>query len=742
MGIFFKRPLCRFSFAYLCSLLCSLVFFECNTAFILASLCVSFLGGLAVFAIPRARKYKNVVSSVLLGLVFGFALSLALFSPAQKEADSLVGHKGEVVGKVSDVTSQSDSAVTFVFEIIEIDGKSADIKVSATDWNNSDIRKGDALRAKAEFFAPENEIGGYAEKNQLLSKGIFLCAELEEIEIIAHGKPFDLFLRIGDIVERNIARSLSGESSAFLTALLLGRTERLPDNLRGGFMRLGISHLLAISGMHFVLLLGIVSFFLERICPYPKLRRLMLVCIALFYMALVGFNMAVCRAGVMTLFVTSSTFVRAKNDGVTSLFSAMFLLCLISPYSILDVGLWLSFSATLCLLLISGYQSRKNAEINYFYGAHWYTGLVNKEKRHGRLVTFFAVPVLAAMSTLPLSSLFFGEVSAFGALATLLLSNIFDILLILALLIGLGAGVLGVIADPICSFVMAVTDHFARFRAAVVSLLTPHAIFAVAALFLCVFILLMVKLPRKVLLKALGSAIACFCVIMIAGGALTRYSSGRSATVVFSNSAQNDAIALYHESASTVIDVSNGSYSAIGQSLYELKRLGATEIDVLVLTHYHARHIATVYRLACSYRLGSLCLPEPQGANDESVRDRILDIAEKRDIEVYYYDASSEINVGKCIIPKIEKEYISRSSQPIIHFEILTPWGDFMYLSSAFSELDIEIPKDSIVVCGDHGPPFDKDFDADGNFYLGAGASKHARGDYDLLPKCLKIIFK
>ncbi len=742
MGLFFNRPLCRFSFAYLCSLLCSLVFFECNAVFILVSLCVSLLGELAVFVIPRARKYKSVISSVLLGLIFGFALSLALFSPAQKEAVSLVGYKGEAVGKVSDITSQSDSAVTFVFEIGQIDGKSADIKVSATDWSNSDIRKGDTLRANAEFFAPENEIGGYAEKNRLLSKGIFVCAELEKIEIIAHDEPFDLFLRIGDTVERNIARSLPDDSSAFLSALLLGRTQRLPDDLRGGFMRLGISHLLAISGMHFVLLLGIVSFFLERICPYPKLRRLILVCVALFYMALVGFNMAVCRAGIMTLFVTASSFAGAKNDGVTSLFSAMLLLCLISPYSILDVGLWLSFSATLCLLLISSYQSRKNAEKYYFYGAHWYTGLVSREKKHGKLVIFFAVPVLAALSTLPLSFLFFGEVSAFGAPATLLLSNIFDILLILALLIGLGAAVLGVIADPLCSFVMAVTDYFAGLGSAVVSLLTPHAVFAVAALFLCVFVLLMIKLPRKAFLKALTTAIACFCVIMIVGGVLTRHSSKESATIIFSNTAQNDAVALYHDSSSTVIDMSNGSYSVIGQSLYELKRLGATEIDNLVLTHYHARHIATVYRLACSYRLKALCLPEPQNENDESIRDRLLDIAEKFGMEVYRYDTASELGIGKCVIPKIEKEYISRSSQPIIHFEILTPWGEFMYLGSAFSELDIEIPKDSTVACGDHGPPFDKDFDADSNFYLGAGASKHARRDYNLLPKCLKIIFK
>ncbi len=742
MRIFFNRPLCRFSFAYLCSLLFSLVFFECNAAFILASLCVSFLGGLAVFAIPRARKYKKVIFSVLLGLLFGFALSLALFSPAQKQASSLVGHRAEVVGKVSEVTSQSDSAVSFVFEIRQIDGENAGIKISATDWSNADIRKGDTLRASAEFFAPENEVGGYAEKNHLLSKGIFVCAELEGVEILAHDEPFDLFVRIGDMVERNIARSLTDDSSAFLSALLLGRTARLPDNLRGGFMRLGISHLLAISGAHFVLLLGIVSFFLDRICPYLKLRRLILVFVALFYMSLVGFNMAVCRAGVMTLFVTATSFVRAKNDGVTSLFSAVTLLCLISPCSILDVGLWLSFSATLCLLLISNYQSRKNTQINYFYGAHWYIGLVSREKKRGKFVTFFALPVLAAMSTLPLSSLFFGEVSAFGAIATLLLSNIFDILLILALLIGLGAGVLGVIADPLCSFVMAVTDRFAGLGAAVVSLLTPYAIFAVAALFLCIFTLLMIKISRKVFSKALTSIIACFCIIMIAGGALTRYFSERSATIVFSNIAQNDAVALYHDSSSTVIDMSNGSYSIIGQSLHSLKRLGKTEIDNLVITHYHARHIATVYRLASSYRVKTLCLTAPQSANDESVRDRLIDIAEKFDLEIYYYDTASELGIGKCVIPKIEKEYISRSSQPIIHFEILSPWGEFMYLGSAFSELDIEIPKDSLVVCGEHGPPFDKKFDSNSNFYLGAGASTHARGDYNILPECLQIVLK
>ena len=58
------------------------------------------------------------------------------------------------------------------------------------------------------------------------------------------------------------------------------------------------------------------------------------------------------RAGIMQILWLTAYFVNREADPVNSLFIACGLILLVNPFSIADIGLWLSFFATLGLILL------------------------------------------------------------------------------------------------------------------------------------------------------------------------------------------------------------------------------------------------------------------------------------------------------------------------------------------------------------------------------------------------------
>ena len=150
-----------------------------------------------------------------------------------------------------------------------------------------------------------------------------------------------------------------------LKALLIGDKDDLDAGLKRDFRRLGISHILAISGTHFSVLLGMAAMLLRLLRLNKKQIYVLLLPLALLYMGISGFSPSVCRAGIMAMLSYLAFLLGRTRDACTALFVAVCALIACHPYAVLDVGLWLSFAATFSILILSELFSKVKVRAEY-----------------------------------------------------------------------------------------------------------------------------------------------------------------------------------------------------------------------------------------------------------------------------------------------------------------------------------------------------------------------------------------
>jgi len=144
-----------------------------------------------------------------------------------------------------------------------------------------------------------------------------------------------------------------GERDALIASLLLGERGAELTELNETFRRTGMSHILAISGMHLGVLAGLVIL-AARLANMPRRAQgAILIAVISAYILMIEVRVPVMRAAIMTCVLAAGMMVgqRLRASGLVSL-SAIALL-LHSPQQLFDAGFQLSFGVVLGLILFS-----------------------------------------------------------------------------------------------------------------------------------------------------------------------------------------------------------------------------------------------------------------------------------------------------------------------------------------------------------------------------------------------------
>ena len=94
---------------------------------------------------------------------------------------------------------------------------------------------------------------------------------------------------------------LLGEESPLATALLIGVTDGMPEEMREGFRQAGVAHVLSVSGLHAMIIMSAVIALLDRLSPAPRQTLLISGIFLAAYCALVGWEAPLLRAAVLVL---------------------------------------------------------------------------------------------------------------------------------------------------------------------------------------------------------------------------------------------------------------------------------------------------------------------------------------------------------------------------------------------------------------------------------------------------------
>ena len=193
----------------------------------------------------------------------------------------------------------------------------------------------------------------------LIKKGIFLRAYVtsENIYSLQESTGFAGFISqcragIFSIINES---DLSDDSKELLIVMLTGDSSELNERTREMFTIAGISHILAISGLH----VGIIAF-LVSIALWPLYisghgnLRWLLVCLAVWFFAIfTGMSPSVIRAAIMTTVYLFARILRRNSSSLNSLCLAAIIILLFNPDALFQTGFQLSFAAVASILLFA-----------------------------------------------------------------------------------------------------------------------------------------------------------------------------------------------------------------------------------------------------------------------------------------------------------------------------------------------------------------------------------------------------
>ncbi|MCP4271280.1 MAG: DUF4131 domain-containing protein, partial [Gammaproteobacteria bacterium] len=153
-------------------------------------------------------------------------------------------------------------------------------------------------------------------------------------------------------------------------ALTLGDKSLLQNQQQQMLAKYGLSHLLAISGLHIGLsaIPGflIAGFLWRKIRFFQKFSKIQFqwfVCIfpALFYTALSGFGLPAIRAMIMLLVFAFMQLLAGSGNTHSRFSQALWIILLLQPLAPLDISFWLSFCATAILIFLSKFTQPESA---------------------------------------------------------------------------------------------------------------------------------------------------------------------------------------------------------------------------------------------------------------------------------------------------------------------------------------------------------------------------------------------
>lgn len=206
--------------------------------------------------------------------------------------------------------------------------------------------------------SPNSFSSGYADF--MAHKGICysIFSDPEDIKVAGHTLSLTGISReIRDNIEIVIEKSsLNRETRYFLITVLLGDRAYMDTELRSLFSDAGVSHVLALSGLHISIIAGILLWLLFPLNFSGLYRVRLYVTLPLLwgYAFVTGLSPSAVRACIMTSCLIICMLLERKNSAWNSLLFAAFMILLFSPGALYDIGFQLSFVGVASLVLFAG----------------------------------------------------------------------------------------------------------------------------------------------------------------------------------------------------------------------------------------------------------------------------------------------------------------------------------------------------------------------------------------------------
>ena len=322
-----------------------------------------------IFIFRSELEIKTVAKRVILCLLaFIVGFGSLFMSNLSVNKSKIQDNKYTITARVCDIPNfynNQDLMSVVLDDVVIVDKNNSynlDHKIKcyvSGDYIVDDLLVGNIIKlsAKVSHLTMSNEREIDRKYNYLANDIYYTANAISNVEVLDEFRVnvFENFkLKAKDLLDT----TLSENYSSIAYGMLFGEDEFIKDKISDVYQNAGISHLLAVSGLHvgFVILLLSIIFSLCHIDD--RLSSIILILVLFLYVIVCDFTSSVVRAFIMTSCMLMAKVFGKPYDGLSSLGCACIIILLFSPLSIFTVGFQLSFMAVLGILLLNPILSR------------------------------------------------------------------------------------------------------------------------------------------------------------------------------------------------------------------------------------------------------------------------------------------------------------------------------------------------------------------------------------------------
>ena len=512
------------------------------------------------------------------------------------------GNYGQVRTILTDVTLNGrplSSAAYWSFYINE-----------ETDFPD-DFIPGKEVSFRASLYYPSgaDNPDGYDFREELLRRGVTVCLYGYENLMVSAPSSFSFAGAAASLrarITNALLERMGEEAGGYTAALLLGQRSLVPSEDRAAFSRLGIAHILSVSGFHTGILILLLSGLFRLLRLRSSVRLLLCGIFLLLYCALCGMSQPVIRASLLLMLSLGGKLLNRPRDGLHMLCAVLIVMLLCSPVQLTGVSFQLTFCAMFGIVLISPYLNSLCSFRRKSFRSLWSSVSVMVGAQLGVLL-----PVLYHYQKLPLLSL------VLNLPVTCLASVLIAVDWITLMLLPLPS--LCFVPASAAGFLTTLLVRIVRIASELPGItLWTHAstlLTAAGMIPLCYALCALFRPSKRtrVLCLAAGIAVVAFSLIPLPhdGTEYIQFSVGNA-----------DAAVLWDEDTVYVIDT--GLDDGVLSGFLRRRRLIP---DAVILTHLHTDHAGGLQSLLDD-EIPVRILYLPAGAREQLVDEGILSLIE------------------------------------------------------------------------------------------------------------------
>lgn len=431
---------------------------------------------------------------------------------------------------------------------------------------------------------------------------------------------------------------LNNTQYSIVSALTLGYKNDLPEDIKQSFRATGTAHVLAVSGIHVGIIYGVIlSFFsiFSKRARYKLIPQILTIACLWSYALITGFSPSVIRACIMLSIFCIASIIGRKGFTYNNIAIAAFIILLLNPFSLFDIGFQLSFSAVIFICVFQPLFSKI---------------LFVKNKYFRKIWELFTLSFAAQLGTFPLCLYYFGTFPSYFFITNLLIVPVIALVIYVTLALSL-----------INFSRVMLPDTF-------VDIIANIPVFIIKALikYMTIVIQFFEQLPYSLIggLQASPTIVLLLFAIIVCLFFYLKYKNAKSiilalsfifAIIIISIIPPQDSISIYREDDKTIIAWNSGHHKELIDSISEYKYIQIKDKKFLAISsdyrvenptkekidinylHIVKNDSISLYSLTQRFRMRKIIL---DSSLSNSKRKKL--IKECKKLNLPYYDVSEK----------------------------------------------------------------------------------------------------